>query len=110
MEAKAVKLGLQHKALRAWGSPLVVYSGQKNPRKNKHNESEYDGCYSLFQIVCRISKKPWVDTALNSIKTLDDHTIPIGMKEFVIQNFSPDTMQELSAAMREDLLFLSVPL
>jgi len=32
------------------------------------------------------------------------------MKEFVIQNFSPDTMQELSAAMREDLLFLSVPL
>jgi hypothetical protein len=63
----------------------------------------------LFRVISRISKKPGVDASLNSINTLDDNSIGIGMNEVVIKNFGPDSMHKFATAVCHDVGFLCSP-
>ena len=63
----------------------------------------------LFRIISRVGKKPGVDASLNSINTLDNNSIDIGMNEGVIKNFGPDSMHKLTAAVCHDVRLLCSP-
>jgi hypothetical protein len=63
----------------------------------------------LFWIISGVGKKPGVDASLDSINTLDDDSIDIGMNEDVVKNFGPDSMHKFSAAVCHDVGFLCPP-
>jgi hypothetical protein len=52
----------------------------------------------LLRIISGVGKKPRINTPLNSINTLDDNSIDIGMNEVIIKNFAPDGMHKFTAA------------
>ena len=63
----------------------------------------------LFRIIGGVGKKPGVDASLDSINTLDNNSIDIGMNEGVIKNFGPDSMHKLMVAVCHDVGFLCLP-
>jgi hypothetical protein len=63
----------------------------------------------LFRIISRVGKKSGVDTSLNSINTLDDNSIDIGMNKDIIKNFGPDSVHKFAAAVCHDVRFLCLP-
>ena len=63
----------------------------------------------LFRIISRVGKKSRIDSSLNSINTLDDNSIVVGMNEVVVKNFVPDGMHKFTAAVRHDVYFLCSP-
>ena len=63
----------------------------------------------LFGIISRVSEKPGIDASLNSINTLDDNSVDIGMNEVIVKNFGPDSMHKFAAAVCHDVSFLCSP-
>jgi hypothetical protein len=63
----------------------------------------------LFRIISGVGKKPGVDASLDSINTLDDNSVDVGMNEIVVKNFGPDSMHKFAAAVCHDVRFLCSP-
>ena len=50
-------------------------------------------CDLLLWIVCRICENTWVNPPNHSICTLNDYSVFVGLKEFVVKKGPPNSMK-----------------
>ena len=60
--------------------------------------------YLLFRIICGIREDARIDATRNAIYTLDDHAVLIRLEELFIQQAFPLGVEELAAAMSNELV------
>ena len=59
---------------------------------------------SLLSIICSVREDTWIDAAPNVIYTVDNHTVFIGVEALFIEQAFPLGVEELAAAMSNELV------
>jgi hypothetical protein len=64
---------------------------------------------SLFWIVGRVCKYPWIDPAPNTVVTCNNNSIFHGVQEVIVKDVLPDSLNELTPTVSHELAALGVP-
>jgi len=57
----------------------------------------------LLRIIHRVGEYAWIDAMKNTISTLQNNTMPVGLQELFIQQHMPHLMHKLFLAMGEEV-------
>ena len=68
-------------------------------------ESKYNLllCIHLPKIIHRVGEYVWIDVTKNTISTLQNNTMPVGLQELFIQQHMPHLMHKLFPEMGEEM-------
>jgi hypothetical protein len=82
----------------------------KTLRKQLASIQSERNSYSLLGVISGICADSWVHVSFYSIIAPHDHSIPVCMEEFVVEQVFPNTMHKSSTTMSKDILLLGIPL